>query len=133
MKSAVLKAYEMVPEAYHQLFRNGRKDNKQSYLEFSRDLLNNFSRWRTALGVDTFEDLCDLVVLEQFKNAVTSRIATYIAEQQVRTVGEAAALADQYILTHRTDWGIMHVAAGSVDNAGGRGRAGTMGSVRSEV
>lgn len=46
-----------------------------------------------------FEDLCDLVVLEQFKKAVPNRIATYIAEQQVKTVGEAAALADLYILT----------------------------------
>lgn len=35
----------MVREAYYQLFRNDRKEDKQSYLEFSRDLLNNFSRW----------------------------------------------------------------------------------------
>lgn len=44
VKSAVLKAYEMVPEAYRQLFRNGQKEDKRSYIEFSRDLLNTFSR-----------------------------------------------------------------------------------------
>lgn len=120
-----------MPEAYCQLFRNGRKEDEQSYLEFSCHLLDNFSRWRMALGVDTFEDVCDLVVLEQFKNAVPNRIAAYIAEQQVKTVGDAAALADQYVLTHRTDWGTMYVAARSVDSEGDR--AGTTGSVRSGV
>lgn len=72
---------------------------------------------RTASGAGTFEDLCDLVVLEQFKNAVPNRIATYITEQQVTTVGEAAALADLHDLTHRSGWGSARSAGGFRDNA----------------
>ncbi len=34
IKSAVLKAYECVPEAYRQRFRACRKEHKQSHLEF---------------------------------------------------------------------------------------------------
>lgn len=38
----------------------------------------------------TFDDLCNLIVLEQFKNAVPDCISTHLTEQQVETVGEAA-------------------------------------------
>ena len=35
VKAAFLSVYEIVPEAYHQRFGKGRKEDKQSYLEFS--------------------------------------------------------------------------------------------------
>lgn len=38
---SVLKAHEMAPEAYHQLYQTSRKEDKHSYLEFSRDLWIN--------------------------------------------------------------------------------------------
>ena len=119
VKEAVLKVYEMVPEAYRQRFREGRKEDKQSYLEFARELVITFNRWRTASSVGNFEELCDLVLLEQFKSSVPCPIATYITEQQSKTVGEAAALADQYALTHRSDW--VKVPSGPRDGSVGRG------------
>ena len=36
VKKAVLRAYELVPEAYRQKFRNLRKEDEQSYMEFAR-------------------------------------------------------------------------------------------------
>lgn len=66
--------------------------------------MNYFGRWRAASGVKTLDKLCDLIVLKQLKLAVPSRMAVYITEQPVHTVGEAAVLADQYVLAHRNDW-----------------------------
>ena len=63
----MLKVYERVPEAYRQRFRDGRKEEKQAYLELLRELVITFNRWRTASSVETFEELCDLIILEQFK------------------------------------------------------------------
>ena len=34
MRDAVLKAYEQVPEAYRQKFRNSTKDDRQTYVQF---------------------------------------------------------------------------------------------------
>lgn len=68
IKSAVLKAYELVPEAYRQRFRSWEKRSGQTYVEFARDLSTPFKRWLTALNVTTFDGLCDLMILEQFKN-----------------------------------------------------------------
>ncbi|XP_034567353.1 uncharacterized protein LOC117832370 [Notolabrus celidotus] len=103
VKSVVLKAYELVPETYRQRFRSWERSGEQSHLEFARDLVTLFSRWCTALHVDTYDALCELVVLEQFKNSLPSHIAVYISERKVSTAAEAAALADEYVLTHRGD------------------------------
>jgi len=35
VKKAILKAYELVPEAYRQNFRNYKKAEKQTYTEFA--------------------------------------------------------------------------------------------------
>lgn len=47
-------------------------------------------------GVEDFDDLCDLIVLEQLKNSVLGKIAMCISEQKVKM-----ALADDCVLTHR--------------------------------
>ena len=51
VKDAVLKVYEMVPEAYCQRFREGRKEDKQSYLEFARELANKLILFGVKPGV----------------------------------------------------------------------------------
>ena len=55
------------------------------------------------MKVDTYDALCDLIVLEQFKNSVPSHIAVYISEHKVKTAAEAATLTDEYVLTHRIE------------------------------
>ena len=67
---------------------------KQSHLEFARDLTTNLD----------FEGIHDLMILEQFKNYVPVRVATYISEQKARNAADAAALADDFVLTHRGEF-----------------------------
>ena len=105
VKAAVLKAYELVPEAYRQRFRTWKKTDNQTHLEFARDLIGHFTRWCSALKVNTFDGLCDLLLLEQFKNSIPENIAQHIGDHKVKTVNEAAALADDYVLTHRRSFG----------------------------
>lgn len=76
VKSAVLQAYKLVPEAYRQRFRNLRKREDQTHAEFVRDLVVQFNRWCISSEVKTFEGMCDLIALEQFKNCVPDYIAT---------------------------------------------------------
>ncbi|KAK0145216.1 Retrovirus-related Pol polyprotein from transposon 412 [Merluccius polli] len=83
VKAAVLKAYELVPEAYRQKFRKSTKHERITYVEFARELTTIFNRWRVAA-----ETLPDCIV-------------TYLFERQVKTVSEAAVLADEYSLTHK--------------------------------
>lgn len=99
VKSAVLKVYELVPEAYRQRFRFKKQDN-HTYTEFTRDLASQFHRWCSS-EVSTCEDLCDLIIVEQFKDSVPEHVATFINVHKVTTPYKAAILADEYMLTHK--------------------------------
>lgn len=105
VKNAVLRAYELVPEAYRQKFRSWKKTEKQTHVEFVHDISVYFNRWCTASGVKTLEDLKELMLLEQFKNSVSERVATYINERKPDTVSEAAVMADEFFLIHKTSVG----------------------------
>ena len=45
VKEAILKAYELVPEAYRQKFRNYLKYDSKTHVEFVREKENLFNRW----------------------------------------------------------------------------------------
>ena len=45
VKNLILKAYELVPEAYRQKFRNCRKEHDQTHVEFARTKEQLFDRW----------------------------------------------------------------------------------------
>lgn len=79
-------------------------------MEFARDLNGHFKHWLAAL-----EGLCDLVVLEHFKDVLPAYIATYVSGRQCVTAARAAASADEYLLlfkggfreratTHERSW-----------------------------
>ena len=110
VKMAVLQIYELVPDAYRQQFTTLKRDNKQNHVEFARELSSQLNRWYSASAVMTFQGLCDLIMLKQFKDTILDQIATYINEWKVKTVAEAAVLADEYVLTHKSvfaesEWG----------------------------
>lgn len=80
------------------------KGVNEAHVEFARELTTAFNHWCMASEVTTFEELSNLIVLEQFKNSVPARIATYIKKQKADTPAKAAELADDYILTHKSSF-----------------------------
>lgn len=57
VKEAILKAYELVPEAYRQKFRTLRKLDSQTHVEYVKDKERLFDRWCRARQVTEFTDL----------------------------------------------------------------------------
>lgn len=101
VKDAILKSYEMVPEAHRLKFRTWRRGEGKTHVEFSREMLLHFTRWCNAMGTDTYEKLHHLIALEHFKNSVSDSVATYVTEQKARTASEAAVLADEFVLIRK--------------------------------
>lgn len=101
VKAAVLKAYSLVPEAYRQRFRNLRRRSEQTYVEFAQDLKLQCQRWCSASEAQDYEELFNLLLLEQFTNTLPVQLATYIMEHELSNVSDAAVLADDYEFTHR--------------------------------
>lgn len=104
VKGAILRAYELVPEVYHQRFRSLNKLDKQTYVDLEKEKEALFSRWCKYQKGGTKEDLTQLIPLEEFKNCLPDVICTHINEQKVSTLDKAAALADEFDLSHKTDF-----------------------------
>ena len=75
VKTSVLNAYELVPEAYRQKFQENKKGETQTYVEFFREKERLFDRWCASMetGKD-FAKLRELLLLEEFKNCLPNEI-----------------------------------------------------------
>lgn len=90
VKQTVLRAYELVPEAYRQRFRAHKKADKQTFVEFARDKRALFEKWCAANKTTTFEALRELVLLEDFKSCVSENLVVHLNEQKVMSLSAAA-------------------------------------------
>uniref|UniRef100_A0A669CU45 Gypsy retrotransposon integrase-like protein 1 n=1 Tax=Oreochromis niloticus TaxID=8128 RepID=A0A669CU45_ORENI len=101
VKSTILRAYELVPEAYRQKFHACRKSDSQTFVEFAREKAVLFDKWLAASKAEDFTQLKELILLEEFKTCLPENIVVYINEQKVGLLSKAAVLADEFVLTHR--------------------------------
>lgn len=102
VKAAVLRAYELVPEAYRQQFREYRKSPTQTFVEFAREKGTLFDKWCSASKATDYNSLRELILLEEFKKCAPERCVVYLNEQKVTSLNEAAVFADEFTLTHKS-------------------------------
>ena len=100
VKELILKAYELVPEAYRQKFRNCRKENDQTHVELVRTKEQLFDRWCSSwkMGSD-YPKLRQLMLVEELKKCINSDVKSFLVEKEVETLEKAARLTDDYTLT----------------------------------
>lgn len=110
MKSAVLRAYELVPEAYRQKFRACSKAAKQTFGEFAREKRTLFEKWCVSTKVTTLDELQELILLEDFKNSLPENIVVHLNEQKVSKLSDAAIFADEFALTHKTVFPVVRAS-----------------------
>ena len=105
VKKLFLKAYELVPEAYRQKFRNCRKENDQRHVEFARIKEQLFDRWCSLkkIGFD-YPKHKQLMLVGEFKRCINSDVQSFLDEKEVETLEKAACLADEYTLTHNVSF-----------------------------
>ena len=101
VKKVILKAYELVPEAYRLKFRNLKKTAAQTYAEFAREKQMKFDRWCASRDVDDHDKLRVMILLEEFKTCLPLSIKTHLEDHQITDLDEAARMADDYALTHK--------------------------------
>ena len=101
VKDVVLRGYQLNPEACRQKFRNCQRDISQTFVEFARVKEQLFDRWCHSKKVNKdFENLRQLILIEEFKRRIPFHMKTFIDEKQVENLQQAADLADGYFLTH---------------------------------
>ncbi|KAK3881589.1 hypothetical protein Pcinc_013971 [Petrolisthes cinctipes] len=100
VKEEVLKAYALVPEAYRQRFRGIARKYDETHLEFARNKRDAFTRWLRSKGVNSYETLFELILMEDFLSSVTRDVSLYLLDRDFETVEKAAGQADVYVLRH---------------------------------
>ena len=102
VKKAVLKAYELGPEAYRQKIRSAMKETNQAHAVFARVQEQMLDRWLSSKNVNNeFKKLRHLVLIEQFKNCIRADIKTHLDERDISNLEDAATTADDFVLTHK--------------------------------
>ena len=105
VKEFILRAYELVPEAYRQKFRDCRKEHDQTHIEFARTKEQLFDRWCSSKKVGSdHAKLRQLMLVEEFKRCINSDVKAFLNEREVENLETAARLADDYALTHKASF-----------------------------
>ena len=87
VKELILTAYELIPEAYRQKFRNCRKENDQTHVEFARTKEQLFDRWCSSKKiVSDYPKLRQLMLVEEFKRCINSDVKSFLDEKEVETL-----------------------------------------------
>ena len=118
VKETILRAYELVPEAYRQRFRSCEKSANQTHGEFAREKAVLFDKWCSASNVKSMHLMRELVLLEEFKSCLPERVVLYLNEQKVDTLAQAAVRADEFMLTHKS---VFPSPSARRDPVGGKG------------
>ncbi len=70
-------------------------------LLFSREKQTLFDKWCTTCKVATFQQLRELMLLEDFKGCLSDNLVVHLNEQKVSSLAEAAVLVDELVLSHK--------------------------------
>ena len=102
VKKTILLKYSLVPEAYRQKYRELKKKDNETYAEFAYESELLFDRWCTSVKVGTdFDKMRQLILVEQFRNSVSSDISVYLNEKEVSNSRDAGVKADEFALIHK--------------------------------
>lgn len=99
-KRAVLDVYDVVPETHRLKFRRTNRGDKQTYLEFAHQLEKYFKTWLRSSRVSTYDNLCQLILVEEFLRKVPPPLRLYLQEREHENLFQAANLAENYRLIH---------------------------------
>ncbi len=104
LKTAILQRYDINAETYRQRFRAATRKANESHREFVVRLQDLQQKWTKECT--TVDKLREVVVMEQFLNALRPDLRLWVKERSPKTVAEAGELADQHAQARKQtqDW-----------------------------
>ena len=93
VKQAILDAFSITEEGYRQAIHDLTKKSIQTYLEFPSEKSRAFLKWLKSAGVSTFDQLVNLMVLEEFKRKLPLSIMLHIEDRKEKDFKKATSLA----------------------------------------
>ena len=92
----------MVPEQYRKSFRELKRQQGQTYVEFVRENERYLERWIKSKNVcSNFDKLRNFVLMEEFENCIPIDVRNHISDRGEEDVHKAEVLADDFEVTHQ--------------------------------
>ena len=101
VKEALLRCFQCTSEGYRLRFRNCKFYRNETAQQFGNRLKNNLKRWIELAGCEeSFDDLFDLFLIEQFLNACDKNMVVFLREHEMKTFDQLVKYAEMYMEAH---------------------------------
>ncbi|XP_037773500.1 uncharacterized protein LOC119569387 [Penaeus monodon] len=101
VKEALLRCFQCTAEGYRLRFRNSKFHKNETASQFANRLKNNLTRWVELAGCEqTYVDVFDLMLTEQFLNACDKSMVLFLKEHDFKTFNEMIKFAELYMEAH---------------------------------
>ena len=102
VKETILKAYELVSEAYRQKCKNFEKAADKTHVEFTRDKERLFDRWcRSEKKWHKFQHFKRNDFTGRIQKLFHPSISNYTTEHKAQALQKASEMADEFFLAHK--------------------------------
>uniref|UniRef100_K7EXU3 SCAN box domain-containing protein n=1 Tax=Pelodiscus sinensis TaxID=13735 RepID=K7EXU3_PELSI len=103
-KDYALKRFRVTPEPHWVKFRSFKMSSDCTYVECAHKLMGFVKRWVMGAKVNgNYEQLLDLLTLEQFLNVVPDQVRAAVCDREPESVLRAAEIADAHTQNRAQD------------------------------
>ena len=104
LKKALYRRYDLTEEEFRQRLRESPAEEGESPEQYIVKINNFLQKWiELANAKDTFQDLRQQIVKEQFINSVSPALEIHLKEKSSANLEELAKAAEQYFTAHGTE------------------------------
>ncbi|GFS51123.1 retrovirus-related Pol polyprotein from transposon 297 [Trichonephila clavipes] len=99
VKKLLLKRFKLSPEVFRQKFVQHQKKSDSTWKDFTFEITNYLDEWLIGLEINTFQDLKDLIVVDQFKKCANASMKDHFLDNwaNLKSATQIAKLFDNYI------------------------------------
>ncbi|GFV00748.1 hypothetical protein TNCV_1385671 [Trichonephila clavipes] len=98
VKKLLLKRFKLSPEVFRQKFVQHQKKSDSTWKDFPFEITNYLDEWLIGLEINTFQDLEDLMVVDQLKKRANASMKDYFLDNwaNFKSATQIAELFDNY-------------------------------------
>ncbi|GFU79977.1 retrovirus-related Pol polyprotein from transposon 412 [Trichonephila clavipes] len=98
VKKLLLKRFKLSPEVFRQKFVQHQKKSDSTWKDFTFEITNYLDEWLIGLEINTFQDLKDLMVVDQLKKRANASMKDHFLDiwANLKSATQIAELFDNY-------------------------------------
>ncbi|GFX65131.1 retrovirus-related Pol polyprotein from transposon 17.6 [Trichonephila clavipes] len=98
VKKLSLKRFKLSPEVFRQKFVQHQKKSDRAWKDFTFEITNYLDEWLIGLEINTFQDLKDLMVVDQLKKRANASVKDHFLDNwaNLNSATQIAELFDNY-------------------------------------